>query len=84
MQTVSDFATEWSDYVRRHNQGQTTPQEDQRMQQRRQEILALGTSANNKAQKLQTQLSNLTEYSEAANKDYSRLQQLRTQLDQEH
>jgi|HubBroStandDraft_4_1064222.scaffolds.fasta_scaffold333154_1 hypothetical protein len=53
------------------------------MQQRRQEILALGTSANNKAQKLQTQLNNLTEYSDAANKDYSRLQQLRTQLDQE-
>ncbi|MBV9877365.1 MAG: hypothetical protein JO025_21735 [Verrucomicrobia bacterium] len=80
LKKVADFAQEWSQHVKRHNQGLTTSQEDQEMQARRQEMLQLGASGSAKANQLRTELNNLKEYHQNADQDYRKLQTLETEL----
>jgi hypothetical protein len=79
-QAALAFAREWSEFVRRHDAGQTTASEDERMTARREEMLEQANSGNDRGTQLQEKLSDLQELSQKSNADYRRLQVLRTQL----
>lgn len=79
-QAMLAFAREWKEFVQRHDAGQTTASEDERMTARREKMLERANIGYDGSTQLQRKLSDLQELSQNSNADYRRLQVLRTQL----